>query len=158
MPASTNLSDARASWPIPPTEAPKVIKTEEVEKKAPPRLATIPCTLVLNKPQSNKPAEEECRSVDGDHIAPSMQNPLLRQKRQKTGMVRQDNQQRNYYPQSSRYSPVYDIPDMFSQQLKLEREWNEKMKQLNNKYNLDYYSSSESDSEFELEHKYETLI
>ena len=47
---------------------------------------------------------------------------------------------------------------MFSQQLKLEREWNEEMEQLNDKYNLDYYSSSESDSESESEHKYETLI
>ena len=32
------------------------------------------------------------------------------------------------------------------------------MEQINDKYNLDYYSSSESDSESELEHKYETLI
>ena len=33
-------------------------------------------------------------------------------------------------------------------------EWNEKMECLNEKYNLDYYSSSESDSDFEPEHKY----
>ena len=32
------------------------------------------------------------------------------------------------------------------------------MEHLNEKYNLDYYSSSESDSNFEPEHKYETLI
>ena len=32
---------------------------------------------------------------------------------------------------------------------KLERDWNEKMEQINEKYNLDYYSSSESDSESE---------
>ena len=31
------------------------------------------------------------------------------------------------------------------------------MECLNDKYNLDYYSSSESDSEFELEYKYETF-
>ena len=60
MPTSTKLFDARASWPIPPTEGPTVIKTKEVEKKFPPRLASIPYTLVPNKPQSNKPAEEEC--------------------------------------------------------------------------------------------------
>ena len=32
------------------------------------------------------------------------------------------------------------------------------MEHLNDKYNLDYYSSSESNSEPESEHKYETLI
>ena len=32
------------------------------------------------------------------------------------------------------------------------------MEQIKEKYNLDYYSSSESDSEVELEHKSETLI
>ena len=69
-----------------------------------------------------------------------------------------DNQERNYYPQGPQCSPSYDIPDRFAQQLKLEREWNEKMECLNDKYNLDYYSSSVSDSEPELECKYETLI
>ena len=71
---------------------------------------------------------------------------------------KQDNLQRNYYPQSPQCSPSYDILDRFSQQLKLEREWNERIEQLNDKYNLDYYSSSESESESESEHKYETLI
>ena len=61
MPASTNLFDVTAAWPIPPTEAPIVVKTEQAEKKTPPRLATIPHALVLNKPQINKPDEEECR-------------------------------------------------------------------------------------------------
>ena len=88
--------------------------------------------------------------MDGDYTAP---NPKVESSDDK-----QDNLQRNYYPQSPLYSPSYDIPDRFSQQLKLEREWNKRMEQLNDKYNLDYYSSSESDSESELEHKYETLI
>ena len=35
-------------------------------------------------------------------------------------------------------------------------EW--RMECLNEKYNLDYYSNSESNCDFELEHKYETLI
>ena len=76
MSASTNLFDVRASWPIPPTEAPTIVKTEQAEKRTPPRLATIPHTLVLNKPQSNKPT------------APSTLNPLPRQKTKKTGMAR----------------------------------------------------------------------
>ena len=66
---------------------------------------------------------------------------------------RQENQQRNHYPQSLQPPPAYDIPDRFSQQTKLEKEWNEKMEHLNEKYNLDYYSSSDSDSDFESEHK-----
>ena len=69
---------------------------------------------------------------------------------------RQDNLQTNYYPQSPWYCLPYDIPERFSHQYKLEKEWNERMEHLNDKYNLDYYSSSEF--EFELEHKYETLI
>ena len=32
------------------------------------------------------------------------------------------------------------------------------MEHLNDKYNLDFYSSSKSEFEFESEHKYETLI
>ena len=71
---------------------------------------------------------------------------------------RQDNQQRSYYPQSPWYSAAYGIPDRFSQQYKLEKEWNERMECLNNKYNLDYYSSSESDSESESEDKYEIWV
>ena len=71
---------------------------------------------------------------------------------------KQDNLQRNYYPQGPQCSPSYDIPDRFTQQLKLEKEWNEGMEHLNDKYNLDYYSTFESDSEPKLEHKYETLI
>ena len=59
MPASTNLFNARASWPILPTEICAVVKIEKTE--VPPRVATIPHTLVLNKPQSNRPAEEESR-------------------------------------------------------------------------------------------------
>ena len=69
----------------------------------------------------------------------------------------QDNQQGNTYPQGPECSPSYNIPDRFAQQLKLEKECNEWMELLNDKYNLDYYSSSKSDSEPELEHKYETL-
>ena len=91
-----------------------------------------------------------------------MQNliPIQKKKVQKTGTVneRKENQQRNHYPQSPRHPPAYDIPHRFSQQNKLEKEWNERMEHLNKKYNIDYYSSSESDSDFEPEHKYETLI
>ena len=54
MTASTNLFEARADWPIPPTQAPTV-KVEEV----PPRVAAIPCAMVSHKPQTNSSAEEK---------------------------------------------------------------------------------------------------
>ena len=125
MAVSTNLFDARTSWPIPPTEAPTVIKMEQAEKRTPHRLAAIPCALVLNKPQSNKLAEEECRW--GLHCPICTKSTPKADNVEDWNGMRQDNQQRNYYPQSPRYSPTYDILDGFSQQLKSEREWNEKM-------------------------------
>ena len=61
-------------------------------------------------------------------------------------------------PQNTQHPQRFDVPDRYSEQIRLRREWEEKMECLNEKYNLDYYSSSESDSDFEPEHKYETLI
>ena len=58
MPVSTNLFEARASWPIPPSETPTVVKVEKTE--VPPRVAAIPHALVLNKPQNNRPVKEKC--------------------------------------------------------------------------------------------------
>ena len=46
MPASTNLFEARADWPIPPTKTPAV-KVEKAE--VPPRVAAIPHAMVSNK-------------------------------------------------------------------------------------------------------------
>ena len=67
-------------------------------------------------------------------------------------------QQKNHHPQNPQHPQTYDVPNQYSKQIWLRREWDEKIKCLNAKYNLDYYSSSESDSDLELEHKYETLI
>ena len=122
------------------------------ETKVPPRVAAILHTLVLTKPQNNRPVEEECRW--------GLNCPICTNEE---GMEdwngdRQENQQRNHGPQSPCCQHTYDIPDRFSQQIKLEKEWNEKMECLKSKYNLDYYSSSKSDSDFEPEHKYEALI
>ena len=84
---------------------------------------------IFNKPQNNKPA-----------AAKSTPNPKAESSEDWNG-ERQDNLQRSYYPQSPQYFPSYDIPDRFSQQYKLEKEWNERMKHLSDKYNLDYYST-----------------
>ena len=64
----------------------------------------------------------------------------------------------NHHPQDPQHPQTYDVPDWYSRQVRLRREWDKKMEHLNEKYNLDYYSSSESNSIFEPEHKYETLI
>ena len=71
---------------------------------------------------------------------------------------RQDQLQRNYYPQSPQYSTSYDILDRFSEYYKTEEGREERLEFLNDKYNLDYYFSSDFDSESESEHKYETLM
>ena len=115
--------------------------------EVPPRVAAISCTLVLNKPQSNRPGEEECRWWPHCPICAKEEGT------ENWNGKRQENQQRNHYPQSPWHPPAYDIPDRFSQQTKLEKEWKEKMERLNTK-NLDSYSSSKSDSDFETEHKY----
>ena len=59
---------------------------------------------------------------------------------------------------------TFDIPYRYSDQISLHREWEEKMKRLNEKYGLDCFSDSELDSEsdkeedYRYEHKYETII
>ena len=50
------------------------------------------------------------------------------------------------------------MADWYAEQICQRREWEEKMERLNEKYNLDYYSSLELDLDFELDHKYETLV
>ena len=65
-------------------------------------------------------------------------------------------------PQNNQNSQLFDIPDRYAEQIKLRKEWEERIERLNEKYNLDYYSSSESDTnsepDYRYEHKYETLI
>ena len=146
-----NLFDARVSWPTSLNDTPTV-KMEKAEEKIPPRVAAIPCAMV-NKPHQSK-AEEMCGwGLHCPICTESTLNPKVESSHDK-----QDNLQRNYYTKNPQYSLSYDIPDMFSQQLKLEREWNDRMEHLNDKYSLDYYSSSESNSECESKHKYIYLI
>ena len=63
---------------------------------------------------------------------------------------RQKDQPQNHCPQNIQHPQSYDVPHRYLEQIILRREWDEKMECLNEKYNLDYYSS--------LEDKYETLI
>ena len=51
------MFEARANWPIPPTETP-LVKMEKTEVL--PKVASIPHAMVLNKHQNNRPEEEKC--------------------------------------------------------------------------------------------------
>ena len=108
--------------------------------------------------QNEKSTSKQRKCVDGDCTALSVQNPIQipRQSSEDWNGKRQDQLQRNYYPPNPQCSPSYDIPDRCSEHYKTEEDRKEGSEFLNDKDNLDYYSSSESDSE--LEHKYETLI
>ena len=59
-------------------------------------------------------------------------------------------------PQNFQCSQSFDIPDCYAEQIHIRKEWKEKTERLNNKYGLDYYSISESGSDWdEEEPKYE---
>ena len=147
IPASTNLFVTRASWPIPPSET----STHMFINRTPPKLAAIPHMMA---PQNK--AEEMCRwGLHCPICAKSIPNPKT-ESSEDWNSKRQDQLQRNYYPQSPQYSPSYDIPDHFSEHHKIEEDRKERLEFLKDRYNLNYYSSSDSDSESK--HKYETLI
>ena len=57
--------------------------------------------------------------------------------------------QHTQHPQSQNYqnSQSFDIPYKYTEQIKLRKEWEERIERLNEKYNFDYYSSLESDSD-----------
>ena len=157
---------ARASWPIPPNvnevPTPTFVKTEKADEKTSPKQAAIPHTLILNKPQNSKAAEEACGW--GPQCAICTQStPNIKAKDSEEDWNgdrernrKEDQLERNYYPPSPQYSPSCDFPDRLSHHYKLEKDRNVRLEFLNEKFNLDYYSDSNSDSDFD--HEYETLI
>ena len=60
----------------------------------------------------------------------------------------------NYYPPSPQYRPSYNIQDGPSHHHKTEEERKERLELSNDRYNLEYYSESDTESE----HEYETLV
>ena len=115
IPASMNLFKARAGWPVPPTSAPTV-KVEKTE--VPPRVAANPHAMVLLKPQNNKQIEGKC--IWGLHC------PIYK-KEEEEGMEdwngdRQEDQPRNHCPQNPHHPQTYDVPDRYSEQIRLRRE------------------------------------
>ena len=139
--ASEKLFVARKDWLIPPTPAPTV-KTE-----VPPKVASTPHAFVL--PQNNRWAKKNANGDCTTSFARIRKNTVNR-----IGTVtdRKISQEITVHKTHSTPSS-YDIPDRYSEQMRLRREWDEKVEYLNEKYNLDYYSSLKSDSDFELEHK-----
>ena len=126
------------------------IPTVKVEKAdIPPRVAAIPHAIVLPKQ-----IEEKCTW--------ELHCPICKKKEEEStedwNGDRQEDQPRNHYTQNLQHPQTYDVPDRYSEQIRLRRKWDEKMECLNAKYNLDYYSILKTDSNFEPEHKYETLI
>ena len=48
--------------------------------------------------------------------------------------------------QNTQHLQSFDVPNRYSEQIRLRRQWEEKMECLSEKYNLEYYSSLEPDS------------
>ena len=75
-------------------------------------------------------------------------------------------QQKPTIPQTSQPTQAqpFNISDRYMEQIHLRKEWEKKMERLNEKYNLNCFSSSELDSEsdegenYRFQHHYETLI
>ena len=126
--ASENLFEARKDWQVHPTPAPTV-KTE-----APPQLVVTPHAMVMPICKNEEEHGEEDWNSDRQTEQPRNQCP-----------------QNTQHPQSqnTQHLQSFDVPDRYSEQIRLRGELEEKMECLNEKYNLDYYSSSESDSDFE---------
>ena len=99
--------------------------------------------MVLPKPQNNRPTEEKC--TWGAHC------PFCKKEEEEGtedwNSDRLENQQRNHYSQNPQHPQTFDVPDQYLEQIRLRREWEEKMECLNKIYNLGYYSISESNSD-----------
>ena len=80
------------------------------------------------------------KDVCGDHTAPSTKKEEEEDTEDWNGN-RQEDQSRHHHPQNLHHQQTYDVPDRYSEQIRLRREWDEKMEHLNAKLNLDYYSS-----------------
>ena len=160
MPASTNLFVAKASWPIPPNmdevPMPTFGKTEKADAKTPPKQAAIPHTLILNKLQNSKSVEEACGCPICTQSTPKAEDSEEDWDGERQRNRKEDQTERNYYPPSPQYFPSYSFPDRLSHHYKMEKDRNAGLEFLNDKYNLDYYSGSDSDSNSK--HEYETLV
>ena len=115
---SENLFEARKDWPIPPTPTPTV-KTE-----APPQVAAIPHAMVMPKQ-----VVEKCSW--GLHC-PICKNEEEHGVEDWDGNMKKE-QPRSQYPQNTQHLQSFDVPNRYSEHIRLRREWEEKMECLNEK-------------------------
>ena len=133
-------------------------KTEEMTS---PKQTALPHALILNNSQNSKSAEEAC---EWDHSAPSAHNPIQTQKQKiqkKTQPVTdkeigRKTSQKETTTHKPKVLPIQYFSDRLSHHYKMEKDRNERLEFLNDKYNLDYYSDSNSESDSK--QKYETLV
>ena len=65
--------------------------------------------------------------------------------------------QKFQYPKLQNNQKSFDIPERYAEQIRLQTEWEEKIERLNEKYNLDCFSSSKLDPESDEEENYKLL-
>ena len=127
-----------------------------------PKLATEKCSWGLHCPICKN--EEHKKDWEGD-----MQRQQPRMCPQNTQCPQSQNMQQPQpqnvqcpQPQNKQNSQSFDVPNRYAEQIKLRKEFEERIERLNEKYNLDYYSSSELDTNSEpdcrYEYKYKTVI
>ena len=143
---------------------PTFVKTEKADEKTPPKQAAISHAMILNKPQNSKPEEEACGWGPQCPIctqSQSIPNINAEDSEEDWNGDRQGNRKenqfkKNYYSPRLQDSPSYDFPDRLSHHYKMEKDRNERLEFLDDKYNLHFYSDPNSDSSSN--HEYETLI
>ena len=171
--ASENLFETRKDWLIPLTPVPTPAPT--IKTEAPPQVAVIPCVMVrpkqdaegcswgLDCPICNNEEEHKEDWDSNDQREQPRMHPQSSQCPQLQNVQQpQPQNAQNPQPQNIHNSQSFDVPDRYDEQTKLRKEWEERIERFNEKYSLDYYSSSESDidsePDYRYEHKYETLI
>ena len=169
---SEDLFETRKDWPIPPTPAPTSVPTMKTE--AQPQVAAIPKVMIAPRQAgrnctwgSHCPICEEDREHEEDWDG-NLQNPPRMLPQNAQPQPQELSASSAPVPQATKCSPEYpvppapktfsapshncrnsqqsfDIPDRYAEEIKLGREWEEKIERLNEKYNLECFSSSELD-------------
>ena len=117
--APENLFETRKDWPIPPTPAPTV-KTE-----VPLQTAVIPHAMVMPKQ-----VVEKCSC--GPHCPMCIKEE---EEGRKIGMVTgREISPKNHHPQNTQHPQSFEVHDRYSEQIRLRKEWDEKIEHLNAKY------------------------
>ena len=162
--ASENLFETKKDWLIPPTPVPTcphhqnrstALGSSDPPYNGEPKQAVEGCSWGSHCP-IHKNEEEHKENWDADDLReqPGMHPQNMQQPQPQSAQCLQ--------PQNNQDSQSFDMHDRYAEQIKLRKEWDKRIERLNEKYNLDYYSSSESDPnsepDYRYQHKYKTLI